>query len=164
MTISDFWHISSFEVQHLPYMPAIEYIPLADEDKHLIELAMEAIRKGYRENWHSIGAALRTSDGSVFTSIHFDATVGRISICAEPIAMANAIMSGKNRLDTIVAVKHPNVNRGRPDFEVVSPCGMCREMITDYDPETKVIIKTVEGLKKLYMRDLLPYKYKEPYP
>ncbi len=142
-------------------MPEFKEFPLTDEDKKLIKAAEEAIKKGYKEDWHSIGASLRTIDGQVFSSIHFDATVGRISICAEPIAMANAIMAGHEKLDTIVAVKHPNKKRGRPDFQVVSPCGMCREMITDYDPETKVIIKTAEGLKKVFMRDLLPYKYKE---
>lgn len=142
-------------------MPELEEFPITDGDMKLIETAREIIRKRYKEDWHSIGASLRTMDGQVFSAIHFDATVGRISICAEPIAMANAIMAGHDRLDTIVAVKHPNEKRGRMDYEVVSPCGMCREMITDYDSGTKVIIKTSEGLKKVYMRDLLPYKYKE---
>ena len=143
-------------------MPENTGFPITDQDRQLIKKAEETISKGYKENWHSIGASLRTEDGNVFSSIHFDATVGRISICAEPIAMANAIMAGHEKLDTIVAVKHPNEKRGRPDFEVVSPCGMCREMLTDYDQEIKVIIKTSEGLKKVYMRDLLRYKYKEP--
>ncbi len=142
-------------------MPELVELPITDEDLQLIETAKETIRKGYKEDWHSIGASLRTKDGQVFSSIHFDATVGRISVCAEPIAMANAIMAGHEKLDTIVAVKHPNEKRGRTDYEVVSPCGMCREMITDYDSDTKVIIKTLEGLKKVYMKDLLPYKYKD---
>ena len=105
-----------FHFNNTPFMPEMEYLPITDDDIRLIDNAKEAIRKGYRENWHSIGAALRTSDKTVFTSIHFDATVGRIAICAEPIAVANAIMSGKNRFDTIVAVKHPNEKNGRPEF------------------------------------------------
>ena len=143
-------------------MAKISELSVTDDDRRLIEMAKMAISKGYRENWHSIGAALRTATGEVFTSIHFDATVGRISICAEPIAMANAIMNGHNRFDTIVAVKHPSEKDGQSDFQVVSPCGMCREMILDYDPDTKVIILAQDGLKKLYMKDLLPYKYNEP--
>ena len=136
--------------------------PVTPEDLKLVEIAKETIRKGYKEDWHSVGAALRTANGEIFSSIHFDASVGRIAVCAEPIAMANAIMAGHDKLDTIVAVKHPNPKRGRTEFKVASPCGMCREMITDYDYETKVIIETPEGLKKVYMRELLPYKYKEP--
>ena len=133
---------------------------LTEEDHELINSAIEAIRKGYKKDWHSIGAALRTSDGEVFTSIHFEANVGRIAVCAEPIALAEAVMAGKDKFDTIVAVKHPKPEKGRMDFEVVSPCGMCREIVTDYDPETKVIINVDGKLRKLLMMDLLPHKFK----
>ena len=135
---------------------------LNDEDYELIERAKDAIRKGFKKGWHSVGAALRTRDGEIFTSIHFEATVGRIAVCAEPIAIANAVMSGKEKFDTIVAVMHPKPEKGRMDYEVVSPCGMCREMVTDYDPETKVIIFAEGKLKKMHMSDLLPYKFKDP--
>ncbi len=135
---------------------------LTREDHDLIEKAEDAIKKGYRKGWHSVGAALRTTDGEVFTGIHFEATVGRIGICAEPFALANAVMAGKDKFDTIVAVMHPKPERGKTEFEVISPCGMCREMVTDYDPQTKVIIYAEEGLKKVDMSDLLPYKFKDP--
>ena len=38
-----------------------------------------------------------------------------------------------------MAVRHPHV--GEPDrrIRVVSPCGMCRELIGDYGPEAHVI-------------------------
>lgn len=135
---------------------------LTKDDYDLIENAKAAITKGYRKGWHSVGAALRTRDGEIFTGIHFEATVGRIGICAEPFALANAVMAGKNQFDTIVAVLHPRPEKGRDDFEVASPCGMCREMITDYDAETKVIIYADGKLKKVHMADLLPYKFKDP--
>lgn len=135
---------------------------ITKEDYDLIEQAKEAIRKGHKKNWHSVGAALRTSEGEIFTSINFDATVGRIAVCAEPFALANAVMSGRGRFDTIVAVMHPKPEKGRMGYEVASPCGMCREMVTDYDPETKVIVKADGELKKVLMADLLPYKFKSP--
>lgn len=135
---------------------------LTKEDHELIEKAKEAIKRGYKKGWHSVGAALRTTDGEVFTGIHFEATVGRIGICAEPFALANAVMAGKDKFDTIVAVMHPKPERGKDDFEVISPCGMCREMITDYDSQTKVIIYADGKLKKVHMSDLLPYKFKDP--
>ena len=133
---------------------------ITKEDRFLIDKATDAIRKGYKKGWHSVGAALKTSGGQVFTSINFEATVGRIAVCAEPIALANAIMAGQENFDTIVGVLHPNYEIGRHNYEIGSPCGMCREIVTDYDPETKVII-TVDGkLKKVLMMDLLPHKFK----
>lgn len=132
---------------------------LTDKDHELVESAMEAIRRGYRKGWHHIGAALRSEDGKVFTSIHMEANVGRIAVCAEPIALANAVMAGKEKFDTIVAVQHPKPEKGRNDFRVVSPCGMCREIMTDYDPGVKVIIEEEGKLRKVLMADLLPYKF-----
>lgn len=133
---------------------------LTEEDFDLVERAKDAIRKGYRKDWHAIGSALRSKDGEIFTSINFDANVGRIAVCAEPIALANAVMAGREKFDTIVAVRHPKPEKGVMDFQVVSPCGMCREIVTDYDPETKVIIEVEGELKKMNMMDLLPHKFK----
>lgn len=132
---------------------------LTEDDYDLIKKAEEAIGKGYRKDWHTIGSALKTKDGEIFTSINFNANIGRIDVCAEPIALANAVMAGKEQFDTIVAVRHPKPEKGRMDFQVVSPCGMCREIVTDYDPETKVIINVDGELKKMNMIDLLPHKF-----
>lgn len=129
------------------------------DDIELIESAARIIRKGYKENWHGIGAALRSTDGEIFSSINIDANVGRVGVCAEPIALANAIMAGKKKFDTIVAVRHLGREKEGKDYEVVSPCGMCREMITDYDDETKVIASKDGKLLKVLVADLLPLKF-----
>ena len=125
----------------------------------LIQEATEIIKKHYRKHWHSIGCALLTSDGSIYTSFNIDATVGRIAVCAEPIAIAQALKDGKNRFDTIVAVRHPDPEKGHDKYEVIPPCGMCREISTDYDMDIGVLIETDGKTLKMKMRDLLPYKY-----
>ena len=47
--------------------------------------------------------------------------VDRIAGCAEPVAMAlkKHIMD----LDTIVAVKHPDMENRHVDYGIVTPCG-----------------------------------------
>ena len=131
-----------------------------DRDAYgLIHEATEIIKKHYRKHWHSVGCALLTSDGSIYTSFNIDATVGRIAVCAEPIAIAQALKDGKNRFDTIVAVRHPDPEKGHDKYEVIPPCGMCREISTDYDMDIGVLIKTDGKTVKMKMRDLLPYKY-----
>ncbi len=89
--------------------------------------------------------------------MHVEANVGRITVCAEPIAIGMAISEGERQFDTIVAVGHPGP-RGRKAFQVVSPCGMCRELVVDYGKDTRVIISANGKLQKVYMRDLLPHK------
>jgi len=131
-----------------------------DRDAYgLIHEATEIIKKHYRKHWHSVGCALLTSDGSIYTSFNIDATVGRIAVCAEPIAIAQALKDGKNRFDTIVAVRHPDPEKGHDKYEIIPPCGMCREISTDYDMDIGVLIETDGKTLKMKMRDLLPYKY-----
>lgn len=129
------------------------------DDYELIQEATDIIKKHYRKHWHSVGCALLTSDGSIYTSFNIDATVGRIAVCAEPIAIAQALKDRKNRFDTIVAVRHPDPEKGHDKYEIIPPCGMCREISTDYDMDIGVLIETEGKTRKMKMRDLLPYKY-----
>ena len=82
------------------------------------------------------------------------------AVCAEAIAVANAIFAGSKEFDTLVAVAHPKKAEVDQEIKVVSPCGMCRELVSDYDPRTKVIYPDHNGrLKKSDILDLLPFKY-----
>ena len=44
--------------------------------------------------------------------------------------------------------------------EVVSPYGMCRELISDYAPTAIVIVLGRDGLEEVRVMELLPCKYK----
>ena len=117
-------------------------------DKELIEEARCIIFKRFKENYHQVGAALRTKSGKIFFAVHLEAYVGRVAVCAEAIAIGMAAAEGDTEIETIVAVDH----RG----QVVSPCGICRELISDYAPSCKVIITEEESLT---INELLPRKY-----
>ena len=121
------------------------------QDRELVEAAQALIRKRYKEPWHSIGAALRTKSGKTFSAVHIEANVGRIAVCAEAIAIGMAATAGDTDIDTIVAVN--------PEGNVVSPCGMCRELISDYSPNAKVIVPTDNGPAVVLVTELLPNKY-----
>ena len=125
---------------------------LQSKDFKLIEEARKIIVQNYKENQHEVGAALRTKTGNVFSAVHLEAYVGRIAVCAEAIAIGMAASAGDTDIDTIVAVNRKG--------KIVSPCGMCRELISDYSPQAYVIIPGDNGGEKLLIGDLLPKKYK----
>ena len=64
---------------------------LTEADRALVEAASDAIRKRYRYDWQEVGAALRTRSGKVFTGVSLDAYLGRMAICAEAVALGQAI-------------------------------------------------------------------------
>ena len=81
---------------------------LSDADRALIEAASDAIRRRYRHDWQEVGAALRTRSGKVFTGVSLDAYLGRMAVCAEAVALGQAItVAGETGIETIVAVRHP---------------------------------------------------------
>jgi cytidine deaminase len=133
---------------------------LTERDRELIEAAREAIRSRYRNDWQEVGAALRTRDGRIVTGVNIDAYLGRMAVCAEPIAIGRAITeSGDRGIETIVAVRHPKPGDADRSIKVVSPCGMCRETIYDYDARARVIVPDGHGEAVVTIAALLPNKY-----
>jgi cytidine deaminase len=124
---------------------------LTDIDRELIEAARNIIHLRHKPAWHRVGAALRTKSGKVFAAVHVEAYVSRIGVCAEAIAIGMAAAAGDSDIERIVAVRYT----GR----VVSPCGMCRELIADYAPDALVIVPGEEGEQAVPIGTLLPNKY-----
>lgn len=133
---------------------------LNDKDRELVKAASEAIKSRYRNDWQEVGAALRTRDGRIVTGVNIDAYIGRIAVCAEAIAIGRAITeNGDEGIDTIVAVRHPKPTEKDQSIKVVSPCGICRELICDYDPRARVIVPNGAQPMVTTITELLPNKY-----
>jgi cytidine deaminase len=133
---------------------------LSEADHALIAAAHEVLARHYRPFWHTVAAAIRGRDGRVWTGLHLGATVGRLSICAEAVALGRALLEGDGKIDTVVAVRHPKPDEADRELAVVSPCGACREMFLDHCPDALVIMHGPAGLTKLPVRTLLPAPYR----
>lgn len=133
---------------------------LSEADRALVEAASEAIRKRYRYDWQEVGAALRTRSGKIFAGVSLDAYLGRMAICAEAVALGQAITNaGETGIEMIVAVRHPPPEEKDRPIVVVSPCGACRELIWDYDRNARVIVPGANGPESVGISELIPNKY-----
>jgi cytidine deaminase len=139
----------------LPFSPS-GALALDAFDLELIEAARVVLRRHHRPFWHTVAAALRGRDGRVWTGIHLGATVGRLSVCAEAVALGRAILDGDGDVVTAVAVRHPKPDELDQSLAVVPPCGACREMLTDFGRDCLVILP---GNVKLPVSALLPLPY-----
>lgn len=129
-------------------------------DAELVRAAHETMLRHYRPFWHTVAAALRGRDGRIWTGVHLGATVGRLSICAEAIALGRAILEGDGKIAAIVAVRHPKPEESDRNLAIVSPCGACREMVVDYDDGAMVIVPGPSGPVKVPATALLPLPYR----
>jgi cytidine deaminase len=138
----------------------IHRVKLGKDDEELIAAAQATIKRRYRGDWQEVGAALRTRSGKIFTGVNLDAYLGRMAVCAEAVALGNAVVDlGDAGIDTIVAVRHPPPADKDQTIAVVSPCGACRELIFDYDPNARVIVPNGKSPSIVPIAELLPNKY-----
>jgi cytidine deaminase len=131
--------------------------PIDAADQDLIAAATAELLRHYRPFWHTVAAAVRSRDGRIWTGIHLGATVGRMSVCAEPIAYGRALIDGDGTAMSIVAVRHPKPEEDGGAIEIVSPCGACRELLMDHAPDCQVILP---GPLKVPARALLTLPYR----
>jgi cytidine deaminase len=136
---------------------------LSPADRDLITAARDLITSRYVENRHHIAAAVRGGSGRIYTGLHLDTYVGRASVCAEAVALGQAMAAGERQVEAIVSVRHPRPREQHRDCKVVSPCGICREMLTDFAAGCVVIMPgtTAEAaLRAVPVERLLPEKYR----
>ena len=84
--------------------------------------------------------------------MHLEAYVGRIALWAEAIALGMAAAAGDTDIEAMVAVRRSG--------EVVSPCGMCRDLVLDHALEATVVVPDGDALVDVALASLLPLKYR----
>jgi len=128
-------------------------IELTGSDREVLAEAFRARERLYLKDVHEVAAALRTRSGNVYTGIHIEGNVGNVGICGEVAAICNAVSHQDRDLEIIVAVCMVGGT-----LQIFSPCGRCREIITDFNPQCWVILGTEEKPYKVRASELLPLK------
>jgi cytidine deaminase len=127
----------------------MELQPLTDDDHELIELARRTVDANTDgpDGVYTMGAAVRGADGRTYAGINLYHFTG--GPCAELVALGRARAEGARDLTTIVAVG--NENRG-----IYAPCGRDRQVLLDYHPGIRVILRSPESLGWLPIEALMP--------
>lgn len=144
------------------WRPDMETAPLSSEDEALIEHIRQTNERTFDpdffEGAHIVAAGVRMTDGAVYEGVSLPASVGRASMCAEPVALGSAIADGYSHddTDTCVAVAYPMPSHDTDEPRVIPPCGSCRELLADYNEAMRVIVPINEECRLVSAIDLLP--------
>ncbi|MBU0958282.1 MAG: cytidine deaminase [Nanoarchaeota archaeon] len=131
---------------------------LTKEDNQLIKKAKEIIVKSRPVNLidtGSVGAVLVTQKGNVFQGVSLGFYCG-IGSCGEYQAIGNMISNGEKIIKTIVAVGYDEKTK---KYEVIPPCGKCREMIHQLSKKNWNSEVIVSNSEKVKLKELLPYAW-----
>ena len=129
-------------------------------DHALVKAASRLIERRYSIGRHHIAAAVQTKNGKTYLGLHLDTYVGRASVCAEAVAVGRALASGADPIVRVVSVRHPRPTEASQELHVVSPCGVCRELLMDFAPKSEVILRENGRLTRVAAAQLLPSKYR----
>lgn len=138
-----------------------EELPAAD--KSLLEKAREATGDAYAPySRFKVAAAARLSDGSLVTATNQENASYPVGICAERtlLSAVSALYTGR-KIDTIAVSYAGGGNDNRP----VSPCGLCRQTLVEYEERFLQPIRLVLGGQAgpVYVisscADLLPLRF-----
>lgn len=116
---------------------------------HLVETSAKVRENSYaRYSNYTVGAALLTSSGEVFTGVNVENAVFPLTMCAERSAIFSAVSAGQREFEAIAVVTRDGG----------MPCGSCRQVLAEFGVDVRVIIADPAG--KVHMvasvADLLP--------
>lgn len=120
----------------------------------LIEKARQARKQAYVPySKFAVGAAVLTDDGHVFQGCNIENGSFSMTICAERCAMFSAVAAGYRHFKTIAIVADTK--------RAVSPCGACRQVMTEFmNADDQVILTNLNGDKiDTTVAGVLPYSF-----
>ena len=141
-----------------PIKPVTPPPDMSADDIKLLEIAQELLKRVWVHGRHEVATALRAADGRIYTGVHLEGSCRRSSICAEGVAMGTARTEMEPgaplKIDAIVSVQIKPAGQ----YRIIAPCGVCRELISDYSPDSTVWITSDTAVVAMRAIDLLPSK------
>lgn len=121
--------------------------------KKLKEKAKDAASQSYSPySKISVGAAVLSSDGSIYTGANLENASYGLSICAERTAVFKAVLDGKKEFKALAVYS---------DEVFPLPCGACLQVLSEFFSGNEQIIVSSRRLSKIFFyEELLPQRFK----
>ncbi len=118
--------------------------------KELIESAKNVREKAFAPYSNfKVGAAVQTKSGRIFTGCNVENASYGLTICAERVAIFEAVSEGEKEFEQIAVVADTQ--------ELTPPCGVCRQILWEFCGDMPVTFANLKGdVETVQMKDLLP--------
>jgi cytidine deaminase len=104
--------------------------------KELVGKARAARANAYAPYSHyPVGAAIRTSEGAVYTGANVENASYPVGLCAERVALFAAAAAGERKFQSIAVVT----------ADGAAPCGACRQALAEFGLGLEVILADENG-------------------
>ncbi|GAB1476545.1 cytidine deaminase [Bacillota bacterium] len=122
---------------------------MMNRDRELFLSAKDALKNAYAPfSNFTVGAALLTESGEIFTGVNVENSTFGATICAERTAFVKAVSEGHRKFSTVAVVSGKGA---------VLPCGICRQFMFEFGDNLRIITGDDEDHLKVYtINELLP--------
>lgn len=121
--------------------------------KNLIIKAIQAQKQSYSPySKFKVGASVLCESGNIYTGVNIENASYPAGICAERVALSNAISSGETQFVALAITCSGN------DYPY--PCGLCRQFIAEFNNDIKIYIaKNETDYVSTSLKKLLPCSF-----
>ncbi|OUO56521.1 cytidine deaminase [Candidatus Avelusimicrobium gallicola] len=130
------------------------------EETALLDAAQAARENSYSPySKFKVGAAVLTEDGRIFTGTNIENASYGLTVCAERNAMFAAVGAGQRRMRALALI-----TQKLPGMAFNSPCGACRQVMSEFmPPNTPILIAVLDNNKRTVyrkqLRELMPFPF-----
>jgi cytidine deaminase len=118
--------------------------------RQLLSEAQKALASAYAPySGDAFGAALLGADGVIYTGCTVENSSFSASLCAEHSAASKAVSKGCRKFSAIAVVSKKG--------GLAVPCGRCRQVLAEFSPDLKIILRSEKG-------EIVSYKLSELLP
>ena len=115
---------------------------LSITDQELLEAAKKATNTAYAPYSNfKVGAAARLSSNIIIVGSNQESASFPVGICAERTLLNSIGSQFPSEIIHTMAISYEPV--GKPSVEPISPCGMCRQSLLDYENRFQSPIKII---------------------
>ena len=127
--------------------------------KSLMHSAQQARNNSYSPYSHfRVGAALLTKSGKVYTGCNIENASYSVTNCAERTAIFKAVSEGERDFEALAII-------GGKEGETAAfcaPCGVCRQVISEFCPKDfQIVLGNEENFKVYTLEELLPLAFSD---
>lgn len=136
------------------------YLILQDEfclffmthDNLLLDKARQAwFRSRAFYSGFQVGAAVLLEDGSIYDGFNIEADSSSVSICAERVAVAHAMLYSRAKIIRLAVIADTDY--------FISPCGLCRQFLSEFSTLIVIMANFKGDVKRMPIKDLIPHHF-----
>ena len=125
----------------------------------LAQLAITAREKAFAPySGFFVGAAVETTDGTIYTGCNIENASYGLTVCAERVAIWKAMSEGVQPGEFRAIAVAADTLRPTP------PCGACRQILAEFAPQATVTLVNLQGVTREFtVAELLPESFNDSF-